>query len=65
MFQKVSKTEEILKRLSENGSTTILDKQEHKDAVNEMNKIMEETKRDFQVMDQQSQISASRAILTA
>ena len=64
MPKTVNKTDKILKKLAKNGCVNILNKTEHFEAQKEMNKIMEETRRDFQKMDKQSQISASKVILS-
>ena len=63
MPKTVNKTDEILKKLAENGTVYVVNKPEHIEAQKEMNKIMEENRRDFQIMDKQSQISASSVIL--
>lgn len=63
MPKTVNKTDDILKKLEANG-VNVINKPEHFEAQKEINKIMEENRRDFQIMDKQSQISASNVILT-
>jgi hypothetical protein len=62
MLVEINQIEKILEELGE-GEPLIDPK--HLDAFQKMNEIMEETQREFQVKDKQSQISASKVILTA
>lgn len=64
MLKKISKTEEINARLRKEGKVTILNKPEHLAAVEVMNKRLEAARREFQIKERNSQISASKVILT-
>jgi hypothetical protein len=65
MIKKISKTEVIKAKMRENGQVTFLDHPEHIAAIVEMNDQLEEVRREYQVKDRNSQISASQVILTA
>ncbi|PIX32759.1 MAG: hypothetical protein COZ59_12285 [Bacteroidetes bacterium CG_4_8_14_3_um_filter_31_14] len=58
-------TDEFFEKLAADGKVTTLNQPNHIKAINEVNSTMEETRRAFQEMDKQSQISASKVVLTA
>ena len=62
MLVEINPVEKILEELGEGEPLTA---PEHLEAFRKMNEIMEETQREFQVKDKQSQISASKVILTS
>lgn len=65
MIQKINKTEAIKAKMEEEGNIVYLDKPEHMDAIVSMNENLEEIRREYQVKDRNSQISAANVILTA
>ncbi len=65
MITKISKTEDLNKRLRKEGKITLLNDSSRKEAIHELNLDMEESKREYQVKDRKSQISASKVILTS
>jgi len=62
MLVEINPVEKILEELGEGEPLTA---PKHLKAFQKMNEIMEETQREFQVKDKQSQISATKVILTA
>ena len=64
MLKKISKTEEINARLKREGKVTILNQPEHLAAIETMNKRLEAARREYQIKERNSQISASKVILT-
>jgi hypothetical protein len=64
MIKKISKTEVINERLEREGKVTTLDKKEHIDAIIAMNKQLEAVRREYQIKDRKSQITAANVILT-
>ncbi len=65
MFQRISKSEEIQAKLSNEGKVTYLDEPKHNQAIEVMNVSMENVRRDFQSKDQNSQQSAKSVKLTS
>jgi hypothetical protein len=65
MIKKISKSEEIKAKLKEGGYVSYLDKPEHVAAIVAMNEQMEVVRREYQVKDRNSQISAANVILTS
>lgn len=65
MINKISKTEAIKAKMKAEGKRTILDKPKHIDAIVAMNEQLEAVRREFQVKNINSQISAATVILTA
>jgi hypothetical protein len=65
MITKISKTEAVKAKLRMEGKVSILDTSEHLDAIAIMNEQLEAVRREYQKKDKNSQISASRVILTA
>jgi len=63
-MKKISKTESINERLEREEKVTTLDRQEHIDAIIAMNKQMEAVRREYQIKDTNSQITAANVILT-
>jgi hypothetical protein len=64
MMKKISKTEAINARLKRENKVTTLDKSEHIDAIIAMNKQLEAVRREYQIKDRSSQITAANVILT-
>jgi hypothetical protein len=65
MLKEIHQTPRIIKSLSKKGTWVPLNKPAHIKAFQRINNIMEATQREFEVKDKQSQISASKVILTA
>ncbi len=65
MPEIISNSEKIIEQLEKEGKVEYLNKSEDLDAVFEMNDEMESVRRDYQVKDRKSQVSASNVILTA
>ena len=63
-MKKISKTEGINERLEREEKVTTLDRPEHIDAIIAMNKKMEAVRREYQIKDTNSQITAANVILT-
>jgi hypothetical protein len=64
MTEKISKTDSILQRLKDEKKVVDLNKPEDFNAIIEMNKEMEMVRREFQVKDRNSQISAFGVVLS-
>lgn len=64
MLKEISKTEAINKRLLDENKVTILDKPRHLEAIRAMNIQMDQVRREYQVKDRKSQITAANVILT-
>ncbi len=64
MTEVISNSDKIIQKLQEEGKIESLDKKEDLDAIIEMNEEMEIVSREYQVKDRNSQISASKVILT-
>lgn len=65
MARKISKKDEILERLRNEGKIVVMDKPADQQLVLEMNESLIEIRREYQVKERESQISASRVILTS
>lgn len=65
MINRISRTEAIKAKIKQEGKVTILDKAQHISAVTTMNKQLESVRREYQVKDRNSQITALTVILTA
>lgn len=59
---KISKTEEIMARLREEGKVQIMNTPEDMAAIERMNKHMEEVRRDFIIKNFNSEQSAAKVI---
>jgi len=64
MIEPVSRTAAINKKLETDGMVTYLNEPQHIAAIVAMNEKMAEVRRDYQVKDRNSQISAVNVILT-
>lgn len=65
MYEKISKTQEILSNLRENGKITPMNSADDMAKIDSMNKYMEEVRRDYRTKESQSQISASKVVLNS
>ena len=65
MINKISKTEAIKAKMKQEGKVTYLDQSKHIAAIVAMNEQLEAVRREFQVKDRNSQITAATVILTA
>ena len=64
MIKTISKTEAIKAKLN-NGTPVYLDQPKHIAAIDSMNKELETFRREYQIKERNSQISAAAVILTA
>lgn len=65
MTTKISKYQELMGRLSDEKKVTYLDKPKDIEVMAEIDKQMEGVRREYQIKEKNSQISASNVILTA
>ena len=65
MIKKISKTEEFKAKSKAQNKVSYLIEANHISAISSMNKKLEVVRREFQVKDRNSQITASKVILTA
>lgn len=65
MITKISKTEAIRAKMKQEGKVTSLNSAQHIAAITTMNKQLETVRREYQVKDRNSQITAATVILTA
>ncbi len=65
MFNTINKSEEIKKQLKEKGNHGVYDKPEHRAALEAINENMEKVRREFQIRERESQISAANVVLTS
>lgn len=65
MIKKISKTDAFKDKMKRDGNVTCLDQPKHVAAIVAMNKQLEAARREFQMKDQNSQLTATRVILTA
>jgi hypothetical protein len=65
MYKKLSRTDEILNKLKSEGKDRNMDTDDDILKISEMNKYMEEVRREFIVKSVKSEISASKVILNA
>jgi hypothetical protein len=64
MLKEISKTDKINQRLLDEKKVTILDEPKHLEAIRAMNIQMDQVRREYQVKDRKSQITAANVILT-
>jgi len=65
MIEVISNSEKIIEELRKEGNVEESPKAEEVQAIVEMNDEMEKVRREYQIKDRNSQISASKVILTA
>lgn len=65
MIEEINNTAAIKDRLIQEGKIKQRNLAEEFEAINEMNKTMEEVQREFKVKNNNSEISASKTVLTA
>lgn len=65
MIKRISKTEEFKARLEAENKVFYLNEAHHISAISTMNKQLEVVRREYQMKDRNSQITASTVILTA
>ncbi|MGM0407930.1 MAG: hypothetical protein ACQERU_08090 [Bacteroidota bacterium] len=65
MFKKVSKTSEINARLEKEDKVTLLNSDDDINQITAINEYMEGVRKDYQIKESKSQISASHVILNA
>lgn len=65
MITKISRTEAIRAKMKQEGKVTSLNAAKHISAITTMNIQLEAVRREYQVKDRNSQITASTVILTA
>jgi hypothetical protein len=61
-IKKINKNEEIDNKVKE--GTEILNRPEHKMAIQEMNEAMDSVRKDYKLKDSNSQAAASKIVLT-
>ncbi len=65
MINRISKTEEFKAKSKAENNVSYLNEAQHISAISSMNKQLEIVRREYQVKDRISQITASTVILTA
>jgi len=65
MTKKVSRYQELMGSLSDEKKVTYLDQPQDIEAINEIDRQMEGVRREYQIKEKNSQISAASVILTA
>jgi len=65
MIKQISKTEAIKAKMQAQGKVSYLDKPKHVTAIIAMNEQLKAVRREYQVKDRDSQITASNVILTS
>ena len=65
MLKRISKTAEIDARLEKEGKTRVLNSKSDFEKLNLVNKYMEEVRKDYQLKESKSLITASQVILNA
>ena len=65
MTEIISNSEKIIEKLEKEGKVQYVNKSKDSDAIFEMNDEMVSVRRDYQVKDRKSQVSASTVILTS
>ncbi len=65
MTEIISNSEKIIEKLEKEGKVQYVNKSKDLDAIFEMNDEMVSVRRDYQVKDRKSQVSASTVILTS
>lgn len=61
---EIKESETLKEKLKNEGNVTYLDQPEHLAAMGETNKLMEASRREFQIKDRNSQLKASEMLLT-
>lgn len=64
MAHKISKKDELLRRLREEGKVVVKNRPEDQKVVAEMNERLKEIRRDFQTKERGSQLSSSKVVLS-
>jgi len=64
MIKRINKTEAFKARMKQEGKVTYLNQPQHITAIVAMNKQLEATRREYQVKDRNSQLTAASVILT-
>ncbi len=65
MLKRISKTAEIDARLEKEGKTRVLNSESDFKKMNQVNKYMEEVRKDYQLKESKSLITASQVVLNA
>lgn len=65
MIKKISKLETIRAKLKKDGKVTSLTEIKHIQAISEMNKKLENMRREFQIKDRNSQTTAASVVLNS
>ena len=65
MLKKISKTDEIDARLESEGKIKVLDSESDFQKLGDVNKYMEEVRKDYQLKESKSLVTASQVILNA
>lgn len=65
MTKKISKYQELMSRLQDENKVTYLDQKKDIEVITEIDKQMENVRREYQIKEKNSQISAKGVILTA
>lgn len=65
MIKRISESQEILTKLTEDGKAKAIDQSEYNKATAKLNKEMEAVRRDYKQKDSDSQKSASQVVLTS
>ncbi len=65
MIKKINRTEAFKAKMKTEGKVTTLNEAQHMSAIATMNSRLESVRRDYQLKDRNSQITASNVILTA
>jgi len=65
MIKEINKTEKLNAQLKKEGKVIQLNNKEHAEAIETMNEELEKTRRDYQVKNRESQVSAAKVILTS
>jgi len=65
MIKKINNTQAITDQLKKDGKISFLDKPHHIEAINSMNEQLADVKREYQIKDRNSQITAANVILNS
>ncbi|MCX6246559.1 MAG: hypothetical protein NTW10_02395 [Bacteroidetes bacterium] len=65
MTEKISKYQEMIGRLKDDQKVIYLDQPKDVEVITEIDKQMEAVRREYQIKEKNSQISAANVILTA
>lgn len=65
MYKTLSRSAEINEKLEKEGKIRFLDSEEDLAKITSMNQYMDEVRRDYQMKERLSQISAAKVILNA